>query len=56
MLLDHISSQQQISLFMSALSPGAAALANDPNGHFIIRHCVQNFSADDNKVMSDPHC
>ncbi|KAE9457220.1 hypothetical protein C3L33_10876, partial [Rhododendron williamsianum] len=30
-LLDHISSQQQISLFMSALSPGAAALANDPN-------------------------
>ncbi|KAG5543547.1 hypothetical protein RHGRI_016324 [Rhododendron griersonianum] len=48
-LLDHISSQQQISLFMSALSPGAAALANDPNGHFIIRHCLQNFSGDDNK-------
>ncbi|KAF7140967.1 hypothetical protein RHSIM_Rhsim06G0058800 [Rhododendron simsii] len=58
-LLDHISSQQQISLFMSALSPGAAALANDPNGHFIIRHCVQNFSADDNKCLINEmaiHC
>ncbi|KAF7141815.1 hypothetical protein RHSIM_Rhsim06G0059000 [Rhododendron simsii] len=48
-LLDHISSQQQISIFMSALGLGAAALANDSNGHFVIRHCVRNFSGEDNK-------
>ncbi|CAL5332504.1 unnamed protein product [Camellia sinensis] len=48
-LLEHITSQQQISLVISALCPGAVALATDPNGYHVIQHCLANFSTEDNK-------
>ncbi|CAL5383815.1 unnamed protein product [Camellia sinensis] len=50
-LLEHITSQQQISLVISALCPGAVALATDPNGYHVIQHCLANFSNEDNKVI-----
>ncbi|KAL7262284.1 hypothetical protein ACSBR1_000628 [Camellia fascicularis] len=50
-LLEHITSQQQISLVISALCPGAVALATDPNGYHVIQHCLANFSNEDNKYL-----
>ncbi|MBA0565956.1 hypothetical protein Golob_010811 [Gossypium lobatum] len=49
-LLEKLTTQQQISLFMSALSPGAVALSKDLNGHRVIQYCLKNFSDEDNKV------
>ncbi|KAH7836403.1 hypothetical protein Vadar_000817 [Vaccinium darrowii] len=52
-LLENITSQQQISLVMPALSPGAVVLATDPNGHFVIQHCLIHFSNEDNKTAAE---
>lgn len=51
-LLETIDSQRQISLVLSALSPGAVVLATDPNGHHVIQHCLIHFSNEENKVVS----
>lgn len=53
-LLENITSKRQISLVMSALSPGAVVLATDPNGHHVIQHCLIHFSNEDNKVIFQP--
>ncbi|XWS14766.1 hypothetical protein CRYUN_Cryun35bG0036400 [Craigia yunnanensis] len=50
-LLDKLTTQQQISLFMSALSPGAVALTKDMNGHRVIQYCLKNFSDEDTKYL-----
>ncbi|KAH7845407.1 hypothetical protein Vadar_001636 [Vaccinium darrowii] len=50
-LLENITSKRQISLVMSALSPGAVVLATDPNGHHVIQHCLIHFSNEDNKYL-----
>ncbi|CAI9115921.1 OLC1v1016935C2 [Oldenlandia corymbosa var. corymbosa] len=39
-LLENLSTPEQISLVISALCPGGVALANDPNGQHVIRHCL----------------
>ncbi|MBA0595557.1 hypothetical protein Gorai_012424 [Gossypium raimondii] len=52
-LLEKLTTQQQISLFMSALSPGAVALSKDLNGHRVIQYCLKNFSDEDNKGLHD---
>ncbi|XP_022768690.1 putative pumilio homolog 8, chloroplastic [Durio zibethinus] len=50
-LLEKLTTQQQISLVMSALSPGAVALTKDMNGHHVIQYCLKNFSYEDNKYL-----
>ncbi|KAF7138135.1 hypothetical protein RHSIM_Rhsim07G0222300 [Rhododendron simsii] len=50
-LLETIDSQRQISLVLSALSPGAVVLATDPNGHHVIQQCLIHFSNEDNKYL-----
>lgn len=55
-LLETIDSQRQISLVLSALSPGAVVLATDPNGHHVIQQCLIHFSNEDNKVCLNPLC
>ncbi|KDP41654.1 hypothetical protein JCGZ_16061 [Jatropha curcas] len=50
-LLERITSQQQVNIVMSALSPGAVALAKDMNGHHVIKHCLEHFSDEDNKYL-----
>ncbi|KAK7852903.1 putative pumilio like protein 8 [Quercus suber] len=47
-LLKHFTTQQQISLFMYALSPGTLALCKDLNGQHVIQHCLMHFSDEDN--------
>ncbi|CAN4122598.1 unnamed protein product [Withania somnifera] len=43
-LLDNLSSPQQRSLVLSAITPVAVALANDQCGQHVIQHCVKTFS------------
>ncbi|XP_022772227.1 pumilio homolog 12-like [Durio zibethinus] len=50
-LLENLTTQQQISLVLSALSPGTVALTKDMNGHRVIQHCLKNFSEEDNKYL-----
>lgn len=50
-LLKHFTTQQQISMFMYALSPGTLALSKDLNGQHVIQHCLMHFSDEDNMVM-----
>ncbi|KAJ9186803.1 hypothetical protein P3X46_002336 [Hevea brasiliensis] len=50
-LLERITSKQQVSVVMSALGPGAVALAKDMNGHHVIKHCLEHFSDEDNKYL-----
>ncbi|KAK3011705.1 hypothetical protein RJ639_011655 [Escallonia herrerae] len=52
-LLEHVSTPHQVSLVMSALSLGAATLANDQNGHHVIQFCLVHFSSEDNKHLLD---
>ncbi|KAM3710265.1 hypothetical protein ACB098_01G017300 [Castanea mollissima] len=47
-LLKHFTTQQQISMFMYALSPGTLALSKDLNGQHVIQHCLMHFSDEDN--------
>ncbi|XP_027148787.1 putative pumilio homolog 8, chloroplastic [Coffea eugenioides] len=42
-LLENLSTPEQISFVISALSPGAVALANDPNGQHVIRYCLIHY-------------
>ncbi|KAA8537820.1 hypothetical protein F0562_027600 [Nyssa sinensis] len=48
-LLENITTPQQISLVMSALSPGTVTLANDSEGGRVIQYCLTHFSNEDNK-------
>ncbi|KAJ7966557.1 Pumilio-like protein [Quillaja saponaria] len=50
-LLEHVTTQMQISLLMAALSPGAVALTKDMNGHHVIQNCLIHFSDDNNKPL-----
>ncbi|KAE9588387.1 putative pumilio domain-containing protein [Lupinus albus] len=50
-LLEHVSTQEQRSLIMSALSPGAVALTKDTNGIHVVEHCLKHFSNEDNRVI-----
>ncbi|KAK8581030.1 hypothetical protein V6N12_071276 [Hibiscus sabdariffa] len=50
-LLEKLSTQQQISIVMSAVSPGAVALTKDMNGHRVIQYCLKNFSDKDNQYL-----
>ncbi|KAL0325459.1 UNVERIFIED_CONTAM: Pumilio12 [Sesamum radiatum] len=49
-LLEKLITPQQISFVVSALSPGAIALASDPNGQHVIQYCVKQFPGEYNKV------
>ncbi|RDX79068.1 Pumilio-like 12, partial [Mucuna pruriens] len=50
-LMEHITTQEQRVRVMSSLSPGAAILAKDVNGHRVILHCLKYFSAEENKHL-----
>ncbi|KAJ4836228.1 hypothetical protein Tsubulata_023849 [Turnera subulata] len=50
-LMEHLTNPQQITILMSALSPGAVALTKEVNGHHIIQHCLKHFSEEDNKHL-----
>ncbi|KAL4278375.1 hypothetical protein GQ457_03G039980 [Hibiscus cannabinus] len=50
-LLEKLTTQQQISIVMSAVSPGAVALTKDMNGHRVIQYCLKNFSDKDNQYL-----
>ncbi|MCD7462444.1 hypothetical protein HAX54_048548 [Datura stramonium] len=43
-LLDNLSTPQQRSLILSAITPVAVALANDQSGQHVIQFCVKTFS------------
>ncbi|XP_057489857.1 putative pumilio homolog 8, chloroplastic isoform X2 [Actinidia eriantha] len=47
-LLNYITCQRQITLLVSAISSGTTALVTDPNGQYLIKHCVEHFSNEDN--------
>ncbi|GAB4839441.1 hypothetical protein Ancab_028963 [Ancistrocladus abbreviatus] len=49
-LLTHHSNQEQISLALAALRPGVVALIKDLNGHHVIQHCLNYFSAKENEA------
>lgn len=50
-LLENLNDPYQIALAMAALRPGAARLANDPNGHHVIQYCLIHFPSDVNEVF-----
>ncbi|XVF64150.1 hypothetical protein PTKIN_Ptkin09bG0144600 [Pterospermum kingtungense] len=50
-LLENLTTQPQISLVMSALSPVTVALTKDMNGHRVIQCCLKNFSDEHNKYL-----
>ncbi|KAK7351604.1 hypothetical protein VNO77_11177 [Canavalia gladiata] len=50
-LLEHITTQEQRDLVMSALIPGVAALATDINGHRVLLRCLKCFSEEDNEDL-----
>lgn len=49
-LLKNITTQEQISLFMTALSCGAADLSMNINGQHIMEYCLKNFSDEHKSV------
>ncbi|KAG8499260.1 hypothetical protein CXB51_005754 [Gossypium anomalum] len=50
-LLENLTSQQQISLIMSAVTTCVVALTKDMNGHRVIQCCLKIFSDQDNKYL-----
>ncbi|TKY75003.1 Pumilio-like 12 [Spatholobus suberectus] len=50
-LLEHVTTREQRVRVMSALSPGAAILAKDVNGHRVLLHCLKYFSGEENKHL-----
>ncbi|KAK9080241.1 hypothetical protein SSX86_001917 [Deinandra increscens subsp. villosa] len=50
-LLENLTDPGQIALAMAALRPGAARLANDPNGHHVIQYCLIHFPGDVNEPI-----
>ncbi|OIW09451.1 hypothetical protein TanjilG_22725 [Lupinus angustifolius] len=50
-LLEHVTTQEQQSLIMSALSTGVVALTKDTNGLHVVEHCLKHFSNEDNKYL-----
>ncbi|XP_027356946.1 putative pumilio homolog 8, chloroplastic [Abrus precatorius] len=50
-LLAHVTTQEQRGLIMSVLSPSAAVLAKDMNGHRVLLHCLKHFSEEDTKHL-----
>ncbi|GJX76069.1 pumilio homolog 12-like protein [Tanacetum coccineum] len=50
-LLENLNDPYQIALAMAALRPGAARLANDPNGHHVIQYCLIHFPSDVNEPI-----
>lgn len=49
-LLEHITTQEQRSIIMSAISPGAIPLSKDINGHRVVLYCLKHFATEDIKV------
>lgn len=49
-LLDNLSTPQQRSLILSAITPVAVALANDQSGQHVIQYCVKTFSIEYTRV------
>ncbi|KAK7291075.1 hypothetical protein RIF29_05951 [Crotalaria pallida] len=50
-LLENVTTQEQRSLVMKALSPGTVALTKDINGLHVVEHCLRYFSSEDNKFL-----
>ncbi|KAI3688940.1 hypothetical protein L2E82_46886 [Cichorium intybus] len=50
-LLENLANPSQIALAMAALRPGAARLANDPNGHHVIQYCLIHFPSEVNEPI-----
>ncbi|PQQ06199.1 pumilio homolog 12 [Prunus yedoensis var. nudiflora] len=50
-LLKYISTKEQITLIMRALSPGVVALSKNSNGQHVIEHCLEHFSVQDNEYL-----
>ncbi|KAL4566268.1 hypothetical protein LXL04_030381 [Taraxacum kok-saghyz] len=50
-LLENLTDPYQIALAMAALRPGAARLANDPNGHHVIQYCLIHFPSEINEPI-----
>lgn len=50
-LLENLTDPYQIALAMAALRPGAARLANDPNGHHVIQYCLIHFPSEVNEPI-----
>ncbi|XP_004501537.3 pumilio homolog 12-like [Cicer arietinum] len=48
-LLENVTTREQRTLIMAALSPGAIALSKDINGHRVVLHCLKNFTHEDTK-------
>lgn len=49
-LIETVKTTQHVSLFISTLRPGFLDLIKDLNGSHVLQHCLENFTAEDNKV------
>ncbi|CAL8996265.1 unnamed protein product [Prunus brigantina] len=50
-LLKYVTTKEQITLIMRALSPGVVALSKNSNGQHVIEHCLEHFSVQDNEHL-----
>ncbi|KAM7520963.1 hypothetical protein LguiB_019925 [Lonicera macranthoides] len=50
-LLEYVTTPQQVSLIVQALSTGAAALATDTHGYHVIQDCLLYFPNQDNELI-----
>lgn len=49
-ILEHLTTPEQVSIAMSALSPITISLSMDTFGHHVIDNCLKLFSFEDNMV------
>ncbi|CAJ2640918.1 unnamed protein product [Trifolium pratense] len=48
-LLEKVTTRQQRTLIMSALTPSAILMSKDINGHRVVLHCLKNFPHEETK-------
>ncbi|KAL5217512.1 hypothetical protein ABZP36_018196 [Zizania latifolia] len=52
-LIETVKIRKQIVLIISALQPSFIHLVNDPNGNHVIKKCLTNFGAEENKLLEN---
>uniref|UniRef100_A0A7N0TPK0 PUM-HD domain-containing protein n=1 Tax=Kalanchoe fedtschenkoi TaxID=63787 RepID=A0A7N0TPK0_KALFE len=50
-LLENLNNEHQISMVISALSPGVVTLIKDGNGYHVIQHCLKHFPDEHNRFL-----
>ncbi|CAM8939371.1 unnamed protein product [Rhodiola kirilowii] len=50
-LLESLTTEQQISMVISAISPGVVTLIKDGNAYHVIQHCLRHFTDEHNRFL-----